>query len=188
MVTDWAERARALGLGLAAAALTACASVPAPSISSEVAEPETATAPDEFEATAQVVDYAANLQCVPFAREASGVAIYGNANTWWRQAAGRYPRSHSPAPGSVLVIRGYNNPHRGHVAVVRRIESSRVIFVDQANWLNGGEISVSVPVMGVSPENDWSEIRVWHIPGAHWGGRIYRAEGFIHPFALQAMG
>jgi surface antigen len=161
--------------------------VPAPPISSEVAESETAKAPDEFEATAQVVDYAANLQCVPFAREASGVAIYGNANTWWRQAAGRYPRSHSPAPGSVLVIRGYNNPHRGHVAVVRRIESSRVIFVDQANWLNGGEISVSVPVMDVSPENDWSEIRVWHIPGAHWGGRLYRAEGFIHPFTLQAM-
>ncbi len=83
-------------------------------------------------------------------------------------------------------MRGYNNPGRGHVAVVRRIESSRVIFVDHANWLNGGEISVGVPVLDVSPNNDWSEIRVWHIPGAHWGGRVYDVEGFIHPFTLQA--
>lgn len=176
--------ARALGLALTAAALAACASVPAP-IDTGVLEPQ-AGAPDEFGGEPRVTDFAAHLQCVPFAREASGIAIYGDANTWWSQAAGRYPRSHSPAPGSVLVIRGYNNPGRGHVAVVRRIESSRIIFVDQANWLNGGEVSVSVPVLDVSVNNDWSEIRVWHIPGGHWGGRVYQAEGFIHPFALQA--
>src|SRR5690606_35042817 len=96
------------------------------------------------------------------------------------------PRSSSPAAGSVLVIRGFNNPGRGHVAVVREIVSERVIRVDHANWLNDGEISVGVPVMDVSPDNDWSEIRVWHIPGGHWGGRVYEAEGFIHPFALYA--
>jgi hypothetical protein len=180
----WIGRARALGLGLMAAALTACASMPAPV--SGVGPAGSAGAPQEFGETPRVVDYAANLQCVPFAREASGVQIFGNANTWWRQAEGRYPRSHSPAPGSVLVIRGYNNPGRGHVAVVRRIESSRVLFIDQANWLNGGEVSVSVPVLDVSPNNDWSEIRVWHIPGAHWGGRVYAVEGFIHPFTLHA--
>lgn len=138
------------------------------------------------DAAPRVIDYSANLQCAPFAREASGIAIYGNANTWWRQAAGRYPRSHSPAPGSVLVVEGYNGADRGHVAVVRRIESDRIIFVDQANWLNGGEISVSVPVLDVSPDNDWSQIRVWHIPGGHWGGRVYDVEGFIHPFTLHA--
>jgi len=123
---------------------------------------------------------------MPFARRESGVEIYGNANTWWRQAAGRYARSHTPAPGSVLVVHGYNNPRRGHVAVVRRVESGRVIIIDQANWLNGGEISVGVPVLDVSANNDWSEIRVWHIPGAHWGGRVYSVEGFIHPFTLHA--
>lgn len=184
MVKVWAMRARAFGLGLVAAALGACASLPAPVSLGPVAETG-APAPAEF-GDARVTDYAANLQCVPFARQASGIAIYGDANTWWRQAAGRYPRSHSPAPGSVLVIRGYNNPGRGHVAVVRRIESSRVIFIDQANWLNGGEVSVNVPVLDVSPSNDWSEIRVWHIPGGHWGGRVYTAEGFIHPFTLHA--
>jgi hypothetical protein len=134
----------------------------------------------------RVVDYTANLQCVPFARRASGVEIYGDANTWWGQAAGRYPRSKSPAFGSVLVLHGYNDAGRGHVAVVTNIESDRVIRVDHANWLNGGEISTGVPVLDVSPGNDWSEVRVWHIPGGHWGGRVYRAEGFIHSFRLQA--
>jgi hypothetical protein len=86
----------------------------------------------------------------------------------------------------VLVIRGFGDPGRGHVAVVTQIDSSRLIRVDHANWLNGGEISVGVPVLDVSPNNDWSEIRVWHIPGDHWGGRIYQAEGFIHPFTLYA--
>ena len=133
-----------------------------------------------------MLDRLARLQCVPFARRASGIQIYGNANTWWRQAEGRYPRSRSPAPGSVLVMRGYRTANRGHVAVVSEIVSAREIRVDQANWLNGGEVSVGVPVIDVSPDNDWSEVRVWHIPGGHWGGRVYRAEGFIHAFTLNA--
>jgi hypothetical protein len=84
------------------------------------------------------------------------------------------------------VLQGYNTTARGHVAVVTHVDSSRLIRVDQANWLNGGEITRSVPILDVSPNNDWSEVRVWHIPGGHWGGRIYRGEGFIHPFQLHA--
>ena len=173
--------ARALALAAVTTALGACASTPA-SLTSAPTGPG-AGAPD---AAARVTDYAAGLQCVPFARQASGIQIYGDAYTWWTQAAGRYPRSGSPAPGSVLAIRGYHTARRGHVAVVRRVESSRLILVDHANWLNGGEISVNVPVLDVSAANDWSEIKVWHIPGGHWGGRTYRADGFIHPFALHA--
>ena len=30
----------------------------------------------------------ARLQCVPYAREESGVELRGNASTWWRQARG----------------------------------------------------------------------------------------------------
>jgi hypothetical protein len=176
-------QARALGLGLMAAALAACASTPASVSGGWASGPE--LPPFDSGAPPRVTDYSARLQCVPFARAASGIAIYGDANTWWRQAAGRYPRSSLPAPGSVLVVRGYGGP-RGHVAVVTHIESSRLIRVDHANWLNGGEISVGVPVLDVSAENDWSEIRVWHVPGGHWGGRVYQAEGFIHPFALYA--
>ncbi|HYD86587.1 MAG TPA: CHAP domain-containing protein [Vitreimonas sp.] len=177
--------AKALGLAGLAFALAACASAPAPISATAVSAPRL-DLPYEPSAPPQVADYAARLQCVPFARRASGVEIYGNANTWWRQAEGRYPRSNSPAPGSVFVLRGHNTPHRGHVAVVKEIVSNRVIRVDHANWLNGGEISVNVPVMDVSAANDWSEVRVWHIPGGHWGGRTYSAEGFIHPFTMHA--
>lgn len=186
MVKMWAMRARALGLGLMGAALAACASVPSPIRGALPESPRTMSAPYEPEAAPRVTDARADLQCVPFAREASGVAIYGNANTWWRQAEGRYPRSSSPSPGSVLVVQGYNNPRRGHVAVVRRVVSERLIIIDHANWLNAGEVSVDVPVLDVSPANDWSEIRVWHIPGEHWGGRVYDVQGFIHPFTLHA--
>lgn len=87
----------------------------------------------------------------------------------------------------MFVMRGYNDPSRGHVAVVSTIVSPREIRVDQANWLNRGEISVAVPVIDVSPANDWSEVRVWYIPANSWGVRVYRAEGFIHPFAFASL-
>ena len=180
--------ARALCLGLAAAALTACASTPAPISAGGYARAPAERLPDlpDGEGEPRVTDYSANLQCVPFARQLSGVQIFGNANTWWAQSAGRYPRSSQPAFGSVFVLQGYNTSARGHVAVVTHIDSSRLIRVDQANWLNGGEISRSVPILDVSPNNDWSEVRVWHIPGGHWGGRVYQGQGFIHPFQLHA--
>jgi surface antigen len=123
-------------------------------------------------------------QCVPFARNLSGVQIWGDAYTWWDQAEGKYPRSSSPAEGSVLVIKGWNDDKRGHVAVVKTILSPRVIRVDHANWLNSEEVSLDVPVIDVSAANDWSAVRVWHIPGAYWGGRTYGARGFIHPIGL----
>lgn len=150
--------------------------------------PGEAGAPAAFEpGAAHIAEAGARLQCVPYARRVSGIEIFGDAVTWWEQAAGRYPRSNTPAPGAVLAIRGYNNPRRGHVAVVRGIVSERIILVDHANWLNRGEVSLEVPVLDISAANDWSEIRVWHIPGRHWGGRVYAADGFIHAFALRGL-
>jgi hypothetical protein len=180
------KSARAFGLGLGTALLAACASTPAPVSVVGGAYPAHAPVPYDPSAPPQVLPGGAPLQCVPFAREESGIQIYGDANTWWRQAAGRYPRSNSPAPGSVLVMRGYNDPGHGHVAVVTQVVSSRVILVDHANWLNHGEISLNVPVADVSPSNDWSEVRVWYIPSQQWGARVYQANGFIHPFLLTA--
>lgn len=181
----WIGALRSAGLGLLAAFAAGCASTPAPIAS----WPTASRAPElpEPGGTPRIVDEAASLQCVPFARTVSGIEIYGDANTWWDRAAGRYPRSSTPAPGSVLVLRGYRSDARGHVAVVTEIVSERVIRVDQANWFNRGEVSRDVPVLDVSPANDWSEVRVWYIPDAHWGGRVYQAHGFIHPFLLQAM-
>lgn len=158
--------------------------MPMPDVSSA---PQGEPAPFDRSNAPRIVEGVARQQCVPFARRISGVDIYGDANTWWAAAAGRYPRSGTPAPGSVIVMRGYNDPGRGHVAVVAEIVSERVIRIDQANWLNHEETSLSVPVLDVSAANDWSEVRVWYIPGQHWGGRIYQVEGFIHNFQLQAM-
>lgn len=137
-------------------------------------------APDAaFEPIARVTNSRARLQCVPFARRESGVEIYGNANTWWRQAQARYETAQAPAEGAVLVLRGYANANRGHVAVVRQVVSPRLIIVDHANWLNAGEITRDVPIMDVSEAGDWSEVKVWHVPGRHWGGRTYDVQGFI---------
>jgi hypothetical protein len=173
-----------------AAALAACATAPAPITYGPdrgEGQPQTwARPPFDPNAPPQILSDEPPLQCVPFARLESGIDIYGDANTWWDQAAGRYPRSNLPAPGSVLVVRGYRNDTRGHVAVVAEIVSSRIIRVDHANWLNRGEISLNVPVLDVSRDNDWSEIRVWNIPTDEWGARVYLTRGFIHPFLLQA--
>ncbi len=137
-------------------------------------------APDlAYEPIARVTNSRARLQCVPFARRESGVEIYGNANTWWRQAQERYETTQEPEEGSVLVLEGYATTSRGHVAVVKEVVSPRLIIVDHANWLNRGEITRDVPIMDVSEAGDWSEVRVWHVPGRHWGGRTYNVQGFI---------
>ena len=121
-----------------------------------------------------------HLQCVPYARDHSGVSIFGNANTWWAKAAGVYARGDKPLLGSVMVLDGYSR-HRGHVAVVRSIYSPREIHIDHANWLDDGAIYVNDPVMDVSADNDWSQVKVWNIRSGSWGTRTYHVEGFIGP-------
>lgn len=151
-----------------------------PSNYATMAPREFAPLPDAaYEPTARVTNRRARLQCVPFARRESGVELYGNANTWWRQAADRYETTQEPEEKAVMVLEGYNTTARGHVAVVREIVSPRLIVVDHANWLNGGEITRDVPIRDVSEAGDWSEVQVWHVPGRHWGGRTYQVQGFI---------
>lgn len=120
-----------------------------------------------------------HLQCVPYARLHSGIQIHGDAWTWWNKAAGRYQRETQPSEGAVLVLYNYAGPRRAHLAVVRSRESDRIIRVDHANWFNDGAIYVDDPVQDVSPDNDWSQVRVWNIRTGAWGGRIYPVQGFI---------
>ena len=134
---------------------------------------------DAYEPTAIIANRRANLQCVPFARDEAGVNIHGDANTWWAQAKGLFERAASPEEGGVIVLRGFADAHRGHVAVVREIVSDRMIIVDHANWLNHGEITRNVPMRDVSPRGDWSQVQVWNVTGKHWGGRTYNVQGFI---------
>lgn len=137
-------------------------------------------APDEaFEPVARISNRRAHLQCVPFARRESGVEIFGNANTWWQQAEGRYERVGAPSEGSVLVLRGYRDDTRGHVAVVKQMVSPRMIIVDHSNWLNHGEITRDVPIRDVSEAGDWSVVQVWNVTARQWGARKYKVRGFI---------
>lgn len=121
------------------------------------------------------------LECAPYARARSGIPIYGDAYTWWDQAAGHYLRSTGPKRGAVLVLDRYAGPTRAHLAVVRTVSSSRRIRVDHANWLDDGAIYLNDPVMDVSPDNDWSVVRVFNLSTGAWGGRIYPVRGFIGP-------
>ncbi|MBW8708056.1 MAG: CHAP domain-containing protein [Alphaproteobacteria bacterium] len=121
----------------------------------------------------------APLQCVPYAREHSGIKIYGDAYTWWDKAAGKYPRGSLPEPGAVLVLNNYAGSNRGHVAVVRRVIGPREIRIDHANWLDDGSIYVNNPVEDVSSGNDWSLVRVYNLKTGGWGAKIYPVQGFI---------
>jgi hypothetical protein len=138
--------------------------------------------------TPGLVSMSARLQCVPYAREQSGVEIFGDAHHWWRKAVGRFTRTPEPESGAVMVMRGYRTNNRGHVAVVRQILSDRSIIIDHANWLNNGEVTVNVPVVDVSPNGDWTKVRVWHVPTQAWGVRVYTVQGFILPDAEPAGG
>jgi surface antigen len=144
-------------------------------------KPESADAVLLADVKPEILSATSPLQCVPFARDASGVEIRGDANRWWKLAAGKYSRGRLPREGAVLVLRGYNTARRGHVAVVRQILDDRTIVVDHANWGNDGRIYLSAPVRDESPKNDWSRVRVWYTPGDQWGQRIYKAKGFIYP-------
>jgi hypothetical protein len=99
-------------------------------------------------------------QCVPFARAASGIQIYGDAWTWWDQAEDRYARGHRPKPGAVIVFERTARLPLGHVAVVSRVVESRVVLLTHANWSrqNGarGHAEQDVTLFDVSPDNDWS--------------------------------
>jgi len=121
---------------------------------------------------------AAGLSCVPYARERTGLALRGDAYTWWNGAAGVYPRGDKPTPGAVLVLRQTPRLQSGHVAVVTQVVDPRQILVDHANWIPD-EITENMPVIDVSPANDWTQLRFWNAPSRTFGA-IYPATGFIY--------
>lgn len=125
------------------------------------------------------------LQCVPYARQVTGIQIRGDAYTWWSQAEGRYARGFWPKVGAVMALRPHGNSTLGHVAAVSRIIDDRTILIRHANWspINGrrGQIEDNVKVIDVSPANDWSEVRVWYAPIQAIGGSVWPVQGFIYP-------
>ena len=103
------------------------------------------------------------LDCVPFARALSGIQLSGAAADWWDQADGRYRRAVRPVVGGVLVLRRSGRLPSGHVAVVSKVLGDREILVTQANWVHH-RVTADQPVVDVSSDNDWTEIRVWWPP------------------------
>ena len=120
------------------------------------------------------------INCAPFARELSGIALYGDADSWWTNASGRYTRSERPILGSVLVFKRTSRLRSGHVSVVSRLIATRQVMVTQANWIPG-LVDEDQMVVDVSSSNDWSEVRVWYPPVNQLGNTVYPAHGFIHP-------
>ena len=85
------------------------------------------------------------------------------AADWWQEAEWRYRRSQVPEAGSVLVFRRTSRLPSGHISVVSRVLSERQILVTHANWLRD-HVSEDAPVVDVSPDNDWTLVRVWWPP------------------------
>ena len=122
------------------------------------------------------------LQCVPFARENSGIELTGNANTWWNSAEGVYERGARPEVGSVLNFRANGRMRMGHVAVVANVIDGRRVEIDHANWAGPGVprggITRNIDVVDVSERNDWSAVRVALGNGGF--GSVYPTYGFIY--------
>jgi surface antigen len=131
-------------------------------------------------------------QCVPFARLVSGIQIFGDAWTWWSQAAGKYQTGYTPKAGAVLCFRPTGRMRLGHVAVVSQVLTDRVIQISHANWslIDGerGHVERNVTVVDVSPNGDWSEVKVWNDPSHNLGGTVYPTYGFIYNAPAQAGG
>jgi surface antigen len=130
-------------------------------------------------------------QCVPFARLLSGIQIFGDAWTWWKQASGRYEEGYVPRLGSVLCFKPTDRMRLGHVAVVTQVVTERVIQITHANWspIEGsrGQVEKDVTIVDVSPQGDWSQVKVWYDPNRDLGGSTYQTEGFIYPDAAARM-
>jgi CHAP domain len=125
------------------------------------------------------------LQCVPFARQMSGVEIRGNAKTWWHQAEGRYERGNTPREGSVLAMPGSGKMRLGHVAMVSKVLGDREILLTHANWSHRGGIERNVRAIDVSDKGDWSRVRIWYAGNGDLGTSSYPAYGFIYPNAAR---
>ncbi len=116
--------------------------------------------------------------CVPFARTLSGVALRGNARTWWAAAEGLYRRGLEPRVGAVMVFAGSGKMPMGHVAVVAEVVSDREVLIDHANW-HRNKVSLGMRVLDVSGKGDWSAVKVEGSPGVL--GRVNPVSGFIYP-------
>jgi surface antigen len=117
-------------------------------------------------------------QCAPFARMISGINIFGNAGTWWAQAAGKFARGRLPKVGSVMSFIPTAKMRIGHVAMVSKVIGEREVLLTHANWSRRGRVETDVRAVDVSAAGDWSKVKVWYA-GA-MGTSTYPVNGFIY--------
>jgi surface antigen len=125
------------------------------------------------------------LQCAPFAREVSGIQLFGRAANWWNGAVGKYMRGSQPEVGAVLSFASSRAMPAGHVAMVSKIISDREVLLTHANWSYRGGIEHDVRAIDVSSAGDWSSVKVWFGPIGDLGRRANPANGFIYPANAQ---
>ena len=123
------------------------------------------------------------LQCAPYARQVSGIQLFGRAADWWGQAEGQYDRGHAPRVGAVLSFASSRAMPAGHVAMVSEVVNDREVLLTHANWSYRGGIERNVRAIDVSAAGDWSQVRVWFGPIHDLGLRPNHANGFIYPQA-----
>lgn len=127
-------------------------------------------------------------QCAPFARMISGIKIFGNAGTWWSQAAGKFARGQLPRPGAVMAFLPTARMRIGHVAVVSRIIDAREVLLTHANWSRRGRVETDVRAVDVSDKGDWSRVKVWYAGTGGLGTSAYPVKGFIYADQAAATG
>ena len=89
-----------------------------------------------------------------------------------------------PKVGAVMSFRPYHAMTLGHVAMVSKVIDRRTVLLRHANWspIDGrrGQIEMDVRAVDVSPNNDWSEVRVWYAPIGDLGTTHWPVNGFIY--------
>jgi surface antigen len=170
------------GWGLAAVLALVAQFAPASAIARPAAIAPSADASDDSDALPYV-------ECVPYARQASGIQLFGDAHTWWDQADGQYARGHVPVPGAVMSFRPHGGMRLGHVAMVSKVIDTRTVLLRHSNWspIDGrrGQAEVDVRAVDVSEANDWSEVRVWYAPIGDLGTTRWPVNGFIYKHPLR---
>ncbi|ANT60897.1 CHAP domain-containing protein [Salipiger sp. CCB-MM3] len=178
-VTDATPKARALPLACALLLMltAACAQKPEVQRLSDI-QLDPSRQDLALREVADLQSKGQRVWCVPYARNLSGINIRGNAETWWGQAKDLYNRGKQPAVGAVMAFSSSRKIPMGHVAVVSDVVSPREVLVDHANW-HRNEVSLKMAVQDVSPNNDWSQVRLESNPGTF--GSPYAVSGFIYP-------
>ena len=64
--------------------------------------------------------------------------------------------------------------------LVREALNEREVLLTHANWSYRGGIERNVRAIDVSPNNDWTNVRVWYGPIGDLGLRPNAAKGFIY--------